>query len=91
MAAFDALRIARTGLGMHQTWLDALAHSQASDDAGKPNLAGEGWRQKCLPEVLSWWKANPRGDWRRCWDTIPNGFRSASEMKKAFRKAVRDQ
>jgi flagellar basal-body rod protein FlgC len=27
MGAFDALRIAGSSLGMHQTWLDALAHN----------------------------------------------------------------
>ena len=27
MGAFDTLRIANTSLGMHQTWLDALAHN----------------------------------------------------------------
>ena len=27
MSAFDALRIAGSSLGMHQTWLDALAHN----------------------------------------------------------------
>jgi flagellar basal-body rod protein FlgC len=27
MAAFEMLRIANTSLGMHQTWLDALAHN----------------------------------------------------------------
>ena len=27
MAAFDLLRIANTSLGMHQTWLDALANN----------------------------------------------------------------
>lgn len=73
-------------------WLDALAHSEASDDAGRPNLAGEGWRQKCLPKVLDYWRKNEkRGNWRECWDQIENGFRSAAEMKKAFRKAVKEQ
>ncbi len=27
MGAFETLRIANTSLGMHQTWLDALAHN----------------------------------------------------------------
>lgn len=30
MAAFDLLRIAGSGLGMHQTWLDALGHNIAN-------------------------------------------------------------
>ena len=30
MGAFDALRIANTSLGMHQTWLDALANNIAN-------------------------------------------------------------
>ena len=30
MTAFDALRIAGSSLGMHQTWLDALAHNVAN-------------------------------------------------------------
>ena len=30
MAAFEMLRIANTSLGMHQTWLDALAHNIAN-------------------------------------------------------------
>lgn len=30
MGAFDALNIANTGLGMHQTWLDALAYNIAN-------------------------------------------------------------
>ncbi len=30
MGAFDELRIANTSLGMHQTWLDALAHNIAN-------------------------------------------------------------
>ncbi|MCL8027702.1 flagellar basal body rod protein FlgC [Nocardioides bruguierae] len=30
MGAFDALRIAGSGLGMHQTWLDALGHNIAN-------------------------------------------------------------
>ena len=30
MSAFNALRIAGSSLGMHQTWLDALAHNIAN-------------------------------------------------------------
>lgn len=30
MGAFDALRIAGSSLGVHQTWLDALAHNIAN-------------------------------------------------------------
>ena len=30
MSAFEMLRIANTSLGMHQTWLDALAHNIAN-------------------------------------------------------------
>lgn len=30
MGAFDALNIASSGLGMHQTWLDALAYNIAN-------------------------------------------------------------
>lgn len=30
MSAFETLRIANTSLGMHQTWLDALAHNIAN-------------------------------------------------------------
>ena len=30
MGAFDLLRIAGSGLGMHQTWLDALGHNIAN-------------------------------------------------------------
>ena len=30
MAAFEALRIANTSLGMHQTWLDSLANNIAN-------------------------------------------------------------
>jgi flagellar basal-body rod protein FlgC len=30
MSAFESLRIANTSLGMHQTWLDALAHNIAN-------------------------------------------------------------
>lgn len=30
MGAFDALRIAGSSLGMHQTWLDALSHNIAN-------------------------------------------------------------
>ncbi|UFN43179.1 flagellar basal body rod protein FlgC [Nocardioides okcheonensis] len=30
MGAFDMLRIANSSLGMHQTWLDALAHNIAN-------------------------------------------------------------
>ncbi|MGA8257254.1 MAG: flagellar basal body rod C-terminal domain-containing protein [Nocardioides sp.] len=30
MGAFDTLRIAASGLGMHQTWLDAVAHNLAN-------------------------------------------------------------
>jgi flagellar basal-body rod protein FlgC len=30
MGAFEMLRIANTSLGMHQTWLDALAHNMSN-------------------------------------------------------------
>ncbi len=36
MGAFDALRIAGSGLGMHQSWLDALAHNIANADTVRP-------------------------------------------------------
>jgi flagellar basal-body rod protein FlgC len=36
MAAFDMLRIANTSLGMHQTWLDALANNIANVNTIKP-------------------------------------------------------
>jgi flagellar basal-body rod protein FlgC len=35
MSAFDALRIAGSSLGMHQTWLDALAHNIANANTVK--------------------------------------------------------
>ncbi len=36
MGAFDALNIANTSLGMHQTWLDALAHNIANVNTVRP-------------------------------------------------------
>ena len=36
MGAFDSLRIAASGLGMHQTWLDALANNIANVNTAKP-------------------------------------------------------
>ena len=36
MGAFDALRIAGSSLGMHQTWLDALAHNITNANTVKP-------------------------------------------------------
>lgn len=36
MGAFDALRIASSGLGMHQTWLDTLAHNIANVNTTRP-------------------------------------------------------
>lgn len=36
MGAFDALEIANTSLGMHQTWLDALANNIANVNTIKP-------------------------------------------------------
>ena len=36
MGAFDLLRIANSALGMHQTWLDALANNIANANTVKP-------------------------------------------------------
>ena len=36
MGAFDALRIANTSLGMHQTWLDALANNISNANTVRP-------------------------------------------------------
>lgn len=36
MPAFDMLRIASTSLGMHQTWLDALANNIANVNTVRP-------------------------------------------------------
>lgn len=36
MGAFDSLNIAGSGLGMHQTWLDSLAHNIANVDTVRP-------------------------------------------------------
>lgn len=36
MGAFDMLRIANSSLGMHQTWLDALANNIANVNTVKP-------------------------------------------------------
>ena len=36
MGAFDSLRFAASGLGMHQTWLDALAHNIANVNTVRP-------------------------------------------------------
>ena len=36
MGAFEMLRIANTSLGMHQTWLDALAHNIANVNTAAP-------------------------------------------------------
>lgn len=36
MGAFDALHIASSGLGMHQTWLDALADNIANANTTAP-------------------------------------------------------
>lgn len=36
MGAFDMITIAGTGLGMHQTWLDALSHNIANVNTARP-------------------------------------------------------
>ncbi|MBS42780.1 MAG: flagellar basal-body rod protein FlgC [Nocardioides sp.] len=36
MSAFDALRIANSSMGMHQTWLDALAHNISNVETARP-------------------------------------------------------
>jgi flagellar basal-body rod protein FlgC len=36
MAAFDSLRIAGSGLSMHQTWLDSLSHNIANVNTVRP-------------------------------------------------------
>jgi len=36
MGAFDALGIAASGMGMHQTWLDCLGHNIANVNTAKP-------------------------------------------------------
>jgi flagellar basal-body rod protein FlgC len=36
MGAFEMLRIANTSLGLHQTWLDALAHNIANVNTATP-------------------------------------------------------
>ena len=36
MGAFEMLRIANTSLGVHQTWLDALAHNIANVNTARP-------------------------------------------------------
>ena len=36
MPAFEMLRIANTSLGMHQTWLDALAHNISNANTMRP-------------------------------------------------------
>ncbi len=36
MGAFEMLRIANTSLGLHQTWLDALAHNIANVNTAAP-------------------------------------------------------
>ena len=36
MGAFEMLRIANTSLGLHQTWLDALAHNIANVNTAMP-------------------------------------------------------
>jgi flagellar basal-body rod protein FlgC len=36
MGAFEMLRIANTSLGLHQTWLDALAHNIANVNTARP-------------------------------------------------------
>lgn len=36
MGAFDALRIASSSLGMHQTWIDALGHNIANVNTVRP-------------------------------------------------------
>ncbi len=36
MGAFDMLRIANSSLGMHQTWLDALAHNISNANTMRP-------------------------------------------------------
>lgn len=36
MGAFDALRIAGSGLGAHQTWLDTIAYNLANANTARP-------------------------------------------------------
>lgn len=36
MGAFDMITIAGSGLGMHQTWLDALSHNIANVNTARP-------------------------------------------------------
>ena len=37
MGAFDSLRIAASGMGMHQTWLEALANNLANVNTVRPS------------------------------------------------------
>lgn len=36
MGAFDMINIAGSGLGMHQTWLDAISHNIANANTARP-------------------------------------------------------
>ena len=36
MGAFDMVNIAGSGLGMHQTWLDAISHNIANANTARP-------------------------------------------------------
>ena len=55
MGAFDMLRIANTSLGMHQTWLDALANNIANVNTVTPH-------QPRTPSRRRWSIAQARPD-----------------------------
>ena len=62
MAAFDSLRIAGSGLSMHQTWLDTLSYNIANANTVRSTAEITGgatvafrqeiWREAPAPELL---------------------------------------
>jgi flagellar basal-body rod protein FlgC len=52
MGAFDAFEIANTSLGMHQTWLDALADNIANVNTIKPTSENAFQGQMIIAQAL---------------------------------------
>lgn len=61
--------------------------SEASDEAGKPQQAGEGPAQDCYRRIEKYRATHPKATWRDIFKEVPNHYSSQQSMYGAMRMA----
>ena len=73
--------------GQRKQLLELCTLLGPSDDAGKPQQAGEGPAQDCQQRINEYRKTHPSATWKEIYKNVPNHYTNVSSLYGAMRMA----